>query len=564
MNKKWKFLSDELCRDKVSALAKKEKISPVCAALLLNRGIDEKNIKSFFEADRKTLFDPYLLKDMEKAVKRIEKAIEEKEKITVYGDYDVDGITSVAMLTKYLKKRGAVCTYYIPKRESEGYGLNCDAIEKIKKGGTSLIITVDNGIAAIKEAEYAKSLGMELVICDHHACPDILPDAVAVVNPKRSDCSYPFKELAGAGVCFKMVCALEGDSDKIIDEYAEYVSLATVADVVSLKGENRTMVLLGMEKMRKENIPWLDALCTVSGIEKENLNSYHIGFMLSPRLNAAGRMGTAYEALKLLLTNDIESAMEIAERLNVNNNLRKDIGNDIYDDAIEMIESGNYENKKVIVLAKEGWHGGIIGIIASRIADTYGKNVFLLTKNGEDTKGSGRGVEGMSLYQALCYCGDTLLKFGGHDMAAGVSLMSDKVEEFDRKVNEYADSVIEGDIVLTLPIDCRLSCEGSLLSLIDEISRLEPFGCDNERPVFAVGDAVVRSVRKTRDERHMMLKFQKNGKEFSAIGFGFGDMADKIRLGDKISVATHLEKNEYMGSVTPQFHIIDIRVEGRR
>lgn len=563
MEKKWNFLSDELSRERVSALARKEKISPVCAALLLNRGVDEENIKSFFEADRKTLFDPFCMKDMEKAVKRIEKAICEKEKITVYGDYDVDGITSVAMLTKYLKKRGAVCTYYIPERESEGYGLNCDAIQKIKNGGTSLIVTVDNGIAAIKEAEFAKSLGIELVICDHHACPDILPDA-AVVNPKRRDCPYPFKELAGAGVCFKLVCALEGDSDKIIDEYAEFVALATVADVVSLKGENRTLVLLGMEKMKKENIPWLDALCTVSGIEKGNINSYHIGFMLSPRLNAAGRMGTAYEALRLLLTNNMESAMEIAESLNVNNNLRKDIGNAIYDDAVEMIENGNFENKKVIVLAKEGWHGGIIGIIASKIADAYGKNVFLFTKNGEDAKGSGRGVEGISLYQALCYCEDTLLKFGGHAMAAGVSLSSDKIEEFDRKINEYADNVIDGDIVLTLPIDCRLSCEGSLLSLIDEISRLEPFGCDNERPVFAISDAIVRSVRKTRDERHMMLKFQKNGKEFSAIAFGFGEMADKIRLGDKISVAAHLEKNEYMGSVSPQFHIIDIRVEGRR
>lgn len=564
MNKKWNFLSDKLSATDVNALAKKHKLSPVVAALLLNRGIGEENIEAFFTADEQNLYDPFLMKDMEKAVERIERAITEKEKITVYGDYDVDGITSVAMLVKYLKGRGAVCTYYIPEREGEGYGLNVDAISKIKNGGTRLIITVDNGIAAINEAEYAKRMGIDLVICDHHACPDTLPDAVAVVNPKRSDCPYPFKELAGAGVCFKMVCALEGDSGKIIKEYGEYVALATVADVVSLKDENRTLVLLGMKKMKEQRIFWLDALCTVSGIEKENLNSYHIGFMLSPRLNAAGRMGSAYQALRLLLEENFDAALQIAETLNENNTLRKDIGNEIYSQAVQMIEEGSYENKKVIVLAKEGWHGGIIGIIASRIADAYGKNVFLLSVSGGEAKGSGRGVPPLSLYDALTYCGDILTKYGGHAMAAGVSLSADKIAEFDRKINEYADSVIDGDIVIDLDVDCRLSCEGSLLRLIDEISHLEPFGCENERPTFAVSGAAVKGVRKTKDERHLMLRFSKNGKEFSAIGFGFGDMADSIRLGDTLTIAAHLEKNEYMGNVSPQFHIIDLILEGRR
>ncbi len=560
--KKWNILSDSLSVSDVNKLAKEQKISPVVAALLLNRGINSENFSSFFSNSINNLYNPNLLKDMDKAVLRINKAISEKEKITIYGDYDVDGITSVAMLFKYLKSRGAVCNYYIPEREGEGYGLNCDAIKKIKNGGTKLIITVDNGIAAIKEAEYASEIGIDMVICDHHACGEEIPGACAVVNPKRGDCPYPFKELAGAGVCFKMVCALEGNSEKILNEYGEYVALATVADVVSLSDENRTLVRFGMEKMKNSFIPWFDALCAVSGIEKQNITSYHIGFMLSPRLNAAGRLGSAYTALKLLLCDDFEKAYEIAETLDNDNNKRKTLGNDIYDEAARMIENGDYKNKKVIVLAKEGWHGGIIGIIASRIADTYGKNVFLLTIDGSEAKGSGRGAPGLSLYEALKNCEEVLTKFGGHAMAAGLSLPVENIEKFEKMVNDYADSQIEGEITLNLDIDCRLSCEGSLLKLIDDISRLEPFGPDNERPTFAVSGARVRQVKKTRDERHLMLKFEKGKKEFSAIGFGFGDMADKLKIGDMITIATRLEKNEYLGEVSPQFHIIDFAEEG--
>jgi len=562
MGKKWNFLSDSLDVAEVNRIAKLYKISPVTAALLLNRNINENKINSFFTPDINDLYDPFLLKDMDKAVKRINTAVKNGEKITVYGDYDVDGITSVAMLTRYLKSKGAVCTYFIPEREGDGYGLNKEALKKIKNGGTSLIITVDNGISAVEEAEFANKIGLELVITDHHACGEIIPQACAVVNPKQSDCLYPFKELAGAGVCFKLVCALEGDSEKIMQNYGEYVALATVADVVSLCDENRTLVRFGMKKLMECDIPWFDALCSVSGIERENLNSYHIGFIVAPRLNAAGRMGSAYTALKLLLEEDYDSAVEIAMILDGENNKRKELGNEIFEEAEEMIKCGDYSDQKVIVLAKEGWHSGIIGITASKIANMYEKNVFLLSVSDGEAKGSGRAVEGLNLYDALSECSDCLTKYGGHAMAAGLSLPVENIDTFRKKINEYADSVIEGDIVLSLDIDCRLSCSGSLLKLIDEIRLMEPFGTGNEKPLFAVSGAKIRQVRKTRDGKHMMLRFSKGGAEFSSIAFGMGDMADKLYAGEVITIAATLEKNEYMGNITPQFHIIDIEKEG--
>ena len=563
MGKKWNFLSDKLDAAKVNEMAKLYKISPVMAALLLNRGIDENKIENFFAPHISDLYDPFLLKDMDKATERINKAVEKGEKITVYGDYDVDGITSVAIVLKYLKSKGAVCTYFIPERESDGYGLNKDAIDKIKCGGTSLIITVDNGISAVEEAEYVKKCGIDLVITDHHACGDVIPSARAVVNPKQPGCGYPFKELAGAGVCFKLICALEGNSEKIIEDFGEYVAIATIADVVSLTDENRTIVKFGMKKLSGCNIPWFDALCEVSGIEKENLNSYHIGFIIAPRLNAAGRMGSAYSALKLILSEDYESAVEYATLLDEENKRRKELGNGIFEEATEMIEKNNYADNKVIVLAKEGWHGGIIGITASKIAGLYEKNVFLLSLSGNEAKGSGRGVEGLNLYDALANCADCLSKYGGHAMAAGLSLPAENIDIFRKKINEYADSVIDGEIILSLDIDCRLSCGGSLLKLIDEIQKMEPFGAGNEKPLFAVSGAKISFVKKTKDGKHMMLRFIKGGSEFSAIAFGMGDMADTVKRDCVYTIAATLEKNEYLGNVSPQFHITDIVKEGR-
>ena len=562
MIKKWNFLCDNLKSDDIASLAKNAGVSQIAAVVLLNRGVTADSGKSYLSADKDSLFSPFLMKDMQKAVDKIEEVLKNGGKITVYGDYDIDGISSVTMLLRYLKSRGGNAEAYIPDRETEGYGLNFGAIKKIKEGGTSLIITVDNGISALAEAEYAAEIGLQMVITDHHNCGDKLPVAAAVVNPKRRDCKYPFKELAGAGVCFKLICALAGGQSAVSEKFAEYTALATVADVVPLTGENRTLAKIGIEKMRTSETAWLRALCSVSQTEREKLDSYSIGFMLAPRINAAGRIGSAYDALSLFMCDTYDEALPYAEKLNSENIRRKDMGNNIYEEALSIIKNPGYENKKVWVLAKENWHPGIIGISASRLADTYNKNVFLLSLEGVEAKGSGRGIRGFNLFKALQNCADLLSKFGGHELAAGVSIPAQNIEEFDKRINEYADKVMsDEDMVSYIDIDCRLSCRGDLLKLFDELLKLEPFGTGNPKPVFAVVDANVINCRASRDGKHLLLTIEKNGNRLSCIGFSMGDMAEAVSEAKRISIAAFLDKNEYMGRTSPQFKLLDIKTQ---
>ena len=562
MIKKWNFLCDNLNSDDIASLAKTAGISQIAAVVLLNRGIKADSGKSYLSADKDALLSPFLMKDMQKAADKIEEVLKSGGKITVYGDYDIDGVSSVTMLLRYLQSRGGNAVAYIPDRETEGYGLNFDAIRKIKEDGTSLIITVDNGISAVAEAQYAAEIGLQMVITDHHSCGDELPFAAAVVNPKRRDCTYPFKELAGAGVCFKLICALEGNQNTVLENFAEYVALATVADVVPLTGENRTLAKIGTEKMRTSETGWLRALCSVSQIEQEKLDSYSIGFMLAPRINAAGRIGSAYDALSLFMCDTYDEALPYAEKLNSENIRRKDMGNRIYEEALSVIKNPGYDSKKVWVLAKENWHPGIIGISASRLADTYNKNVFLLSLEGGEAKGSGRGVRGFNLFEALQSCSDLLLKFGGHELAAGVSISEQNIKEFDEKINEYADRVMsDEDMASYIDIDCRLSCRGSLLKLFDELLKLEPFGMGNPKPVFAVMDATPISCRPSRDSKHLLLTVEKNGSRLSCIGFSMGAMAKTVSKAKKISIAAFLDKNEYMGRISPQFKLLDIKTQ---
>ena len=561
MLKKWNFLCDNLKSEDIASLANAEGISQIASVVMLNRGIIGAAGHDYLKVNTDMLHDPFLMRDMQKAVDTVNGALERGEKITVYGDYDIDGVSSVTMLVRYLKSRGGKAAGYIPDREAEGYGLNREALRQLKAEGTGLIITVDNGISAIEEAEYAASIGLCMVITDHHTCGEELPVAAAVVNPKRHDCEYPFKDLAGAGVCFKLLCALSGDSDAMLKAYGEYAALATIADVVPLTGENRLLAKIGIEKMRTSEIGWLDVLCDVSKIEKAKLDSYSVGFMLAPRINAAGRIGSAYDALSLFMCDTYDDALPFAEKLNNENTRRKEIGNNIYDEALEMTQKPGYENKKVWVLAKENWHPGIIGISASRLADTYNKNVFLLSLSEGEAKGSGRGVRGFNLFAALQSCSDLLLKFGGHELAAGVSLSAGNIEEFDKRINEYADGVMsDEDMVSYIDIDCRLSCRGSLLKLFDELQTFEPFGTGNPKPVFAVIDAKVINVKTSRDNKHLFLTIEKNGSRFSAVGFSMGDMSESVSRAGKISIAAHLDKNEYLGKTSPQFKILDIKL----
>ena len=560
MDKKWNYLCDGLSGEDVRKLAAKHKISQVLAAVLLNRGIDLRESGSFLNGSAELLHDPFLMKDMEKGVESLEKALENGDKITVYGDYDVDGISASSMLFRYLKSRGGNADIYIPDRETEGYGVNAEAVRKIAGSGTRLIVTVDTGITAIPETVLAKELGLDIIICDHHACGAEVPQANAVINPKQCDCRYPYSELSGTGVAFKLICALSGGAEKPLRDYAEYVALATIADVVPLKNENRELARIGLQKMQTAKIPWLDALFNVSAIKKESVSAGHIGFMIAPRINAAGRIGDVRTALNLLCCDDEAEAYEMARVLDTQNSHRKEIGQNIFNEAVEMIEEGEKSEKRIIVLAHEDWHPGIIGITASRIADLYHRSVILLSVSEDGTaKGSGRAIRGINLYDALCSCRDILTKFGGHDLAAGLTLPKDNIDEFEKRINAFADGNMDDeDLIPTVNIDCRLSCEGNMLRLCRELTKLEPIGTGNAKPVFAVLSAKVSAIKKSRDGKHLILKIIKNGKEFSAIGFAMGDFADTAKKGDTVSFAAYLEENEFMGNVSPQFQLVDI------
>lgn len=560
MDKKWNYLCDGLSGEDVRKLAAKHKISQVLAAVLLNRGIGLSESEGFLNGSAGLLHDPFLMKDMAKGTEAIEKALGKGDKITVYGDYDVDGISAASMLLRYLKSRGGSADIYIPDRETEGYGINAAAIRKIAESGTRLIVTVDTGITAVSETLLAKELGMDIIICDHHACGAEVPQASAVINPKRHDCHYPYSGLSGTGVAFKLICALSGESETPLRDYAEYVALATIADVVPLKDENRELARIGLAKMQTEKIPWFDALLEVSSVKKENISAGHIGFIIAPRINAAGRIGDAHTALELLCCDNEDKALELAQSLDVQNTRRKEIGQNIFTEAAEMIETDKKDKKRVIVLAHRGWHPGIIGITASRIADIYHRNVILLSLSEDGAaKGSGRAIRGLNLYDALCSCSDILTKFGGHDLAAGLTLPAANIAAFEKRINAFADENMDEEALIpTVDIDCRLSCEGDMLRLCRELTRLEPIGTGNVKPVFAVLSAKVSAIKKSRDGKHLIIKIAKNGNEFSAIGFTMGDYADTLQKGDAVSFAAYLEENEYMGNVSPQFQLIDI------
>ena len=421
MIKKWEsFAVDE---NKIQEISKKYQISELLAKILLNRNIDtDDKIEKFLYPKLEDLNSPYLFKDMEKAVNRIEKALSGKEKITIYGDYDVDGITSITVLKSFLDEIDANVDYYLPNRLSEGYGLNNLALDKIKENGTQLLITVDCGISAYNEVAYAKSLGMDVIVTDHHECPEILPEAIAVIDAKRNDDTYPFNSLAGVGVSFKLVQAVCEKLKLPAETYLKYldiVCLGTVADIVPLIEENRVIVKYGLETMKKTKNVGLKALIETSGYK--SIDSSAISFGLAPRMNACGRMGQAEIALKMLLTNDENEAKQIAEKLQVMNRERQEIERIIMQDAVEIIQKKHMENENVIVVGNENWHHGVIGIVASKITEAYYKPSILICFEGEDGKGSGRSIDGFDLHEALSACGEYLLKYGGHEMAIGLT-----------------------------------------------------------------------------------------------------------------------------------------------
>ena len=501
---------------------------------------------------------------MDKAVAAIRKAIGQQEKIIVFGDYDVDGITATCVLLRYLRSIGADADYYIPNRLSEGYGLSCAAMDALYEQGVRLIVTVDSGVTAFEETAYAKQLGIRMVITDHHECRDELPDAEAVVNPRRSDCTYPFAELAGVGVAFKLICALAGPEnlERVLNQYADLVALGTVADVMPIVGENRIIVAAGLRRLVETNNLGLEMLLRESGQKSRRLTASVISFILAPRINAAGRMGNTEQAVELFLTDNPVRAQELAALLCEQNKERQAAENEILQQALAVLRKEyNPIEDKIIVLAGEGWHHGVIGIVSSRICDRYACPTILIAVDGEVGKGSGRSMAGFNLFEALSDSAPLLEKFGGHELAAGLTIPKENIEEFKARIHAYADAHIHpGDLMPLVHIDCAISPAYITESSVEGLSALEPFGMKNPQPVFSMENMYVEDITPISSDRHVRLTLTKDGVSYTAMLFGTGAGGCGFAQGNFVDAAFHLEINEYRGRKTVQLVLKDVRL----
>lgn len=561
-NREWQFRNTDEAA--CASIMRECGLRPLTARLLANRNLTEKSdIERFLDKDSMPLYDPFLLKDMDKAVARIEEAIEKKQKVCIYGDYDVDGVTSTVLLYLYLRSRGLECEYFIPERIAEGYGLSLPVIEKMK-GRVDLIITVDTGVTAVAEAEYAKSIGIDMVITDHHSCRETLPSVVAVVNPHREDSAYPFRNLAGVGVVFKLLCALEGNTERIIERYSDIIAVGTVADVMPIIDENRRITGEGLKKLAVTDNYGLVALMRRVGIIKygktaKKITSATVGYVLAPRINAAGRIACASRAVELLLTRDEAQADAIAEELCEINKLRQATEQKIYEQAVELIESSGNDDK-FLVLAYDGWHQGVIGVVASKIAERYSRPCILFSLDGDIAKGSGRSIKGFSIMDALSVCGDLLTEYGGHELAAGLSIERSKIDEFRKKLNEYAAPLLlKNDNAFPLEIECEASFSDLDEKGIDEMLRLEPFGLSNPQPVMVIRNVELHDIVPLSQGKHIRFRAvgTENGKTHSIGAVSFGTAFDSFPYGegDVCDIAFTVDINEYMGVRAPQMFV---------
>jgi len=559
MNKKWECY--EIDEEKVEKIARKYNVSKLLAKILINRDlVEDDKVNIFLNPTRRDFHNPYLMPDMDKAVDRIIKAIENKEKIIIYGDYDVDGITSITVLKKFLLDRNAIVTEYIPDRLDEGYGLNKEAIKKIVDTGNKLMITVDCGISGIEEIEYANSLGIETIVTDHHEPGEILPNAIAVVDAKRKDNKYPFNQLAGVGVVFKLIQAIGQRLNLEEKEYLKYldiVCIGTISDIVPLVDENRVIAKLGLKLVEITKNIGLKTLLDVSGYK--TVDSTTISFGLAPRINACGRMGHAGEALKLFLTEDIKEAQEIAKKLNDYNKERQETEKRIFDEALQEIEKEK-EEKNVIVLGKEGWHHGVIGIVSSKVTEMYFKPSILICFEQDGLgKGSGRSVPGFDLYEALSKCNDNIDRFGGHSMAIGITVAKENFEAFKKDFEEYAQNSNIHDIIPIINIDEEVDSKDISVRAVAELSMLEPFGEANKMPLFLYKNLKINSIRALSEGKHIKLTLKDDNLIIDAIGFNLGHLTEEYRIGDKIDVVGTLEINRFNGMESVQINLKDIR-----
>lgn len=557
MRKKWEYQEND--EKVVQQIAEKFNVSELLATVLVNRKIiEDEDIQVFLNPTRSDFHNPYLMPDMEIAVERIIKSIENKEKVIIYGDYDVDGITSITVLKKFLKECGLDVGYYIPNRLNEGYGLNKKAIDKIKNEDYTLIITVDCGISAIDEIEYANSLGIEVIVTDHHEPMEVLPNALAVVDLKRKDNKYPFKGLAGCGVVFKLAQALGmrlNMEEKSYLKYLDIVCVGTISDIVPLVDENRVIAKLGLKLVEMTRNPGLRALLNVAGYKQINSNT--ISFGIAPRINACGRMGYEEEALKLFLTENIVEANSITEKLNRFNRERQEIEKNIFEEASKMM-SKEKEDKKTIVLGSENWHHGVIGIVASKITEMYFKPSVLVCFDGNEGKGSGRSIPGFDLHEALVSLSDDLEKYGGHEMAVGLSLKRNNFNRFKEHFEEYAKEKHISHIVPIIQIDKQIDIKDIDCNIVRELDLLEPFGECNRRPIFVCKNLKIDSIRALSDGKHLKMTLKEGNTVINAIGFNMGDLTKEYLIGDRVDVAGNLEINSFNGKDYIQINMKDI------
>lgn len=551
---------------KVKRLAKSLGISEITAGLLLNRRLEEpEEADVFLNPSLDRLRNPFGLKDMEKAVERIKRAMEAGEIICVYGDYDVDGVTSTAIMMTYFRRVGYErAIWHIPERKSEGYGLNKEAIGKIAEMGCRLIITVDCGVASLEETECINRLEMDVIITDHHTPEAELPRAYAVVNPKRSDCEFGFRELSGAGIAFKLVQALlAGSTD--LDAFIELSAVGTVADIVPLLDDNRIIVKKGLEILNRTAHPGLKALKEVSGLEGKPLNAGHIAFMLAPRINAAGRLGHANTALELLTTEDVEQAKRLAERLNEMNMERQTVEAKIFEEAEALIEKSGLDGQKILVLSSAGWDSGIIGIVASKLCEKHHRPVVMIAVEESVGKASARSFGDIDLYALLKGCESYYIKFGGHRMAAGFSIPAESIGAFAIRLQNLAsESIGDHELIGKLGIDCRMDTQAIDFKLVEDIDLLEPFGCANARPKFLLRDMSLNQFRYVgKDQKHLKATFTESNRMFDAIGFNMGDYSRLIKKNQQVDIVFCLEKNVFRNVASIQFNMKDMRIHER-
>ena len=532
--------------------------------VLASRGVERAEDAAEFLTQETTLtYSPFLMQDMDKAVERIAQAIAAGEKIAIFGDYDVDGITATCILVDYLKGRGADVVHYIPRRIEDGYGLSCDAIEGLRKGGATLLVTVDCGITGVDEVAFARSIGMDVVVTDHHECKETLPVASAVVDPRRSDCEYPFKHLAGCGVALKLVLALGGPDreEALFSRYCTLAAVGTVADVMQMTGENRTIVSRGLATLDRSDFIGLHALLKEAGLAGREISSVQIGFVLAPRINAAGRMGAADMAADLLLCQDPVQAEELAKALCALNRERQSVEQTIYSQAEEMIEQMPEEDRRALVLASETWHQGVVGIVASRLSEKYSRPSFMIHLNGGVGKGSCRSWGGFNLFAALESCSDLLLGFGGHELAAGFTIDAANIPAFRARMNQYAAEYWVGKAPeSTLEIDVELHQPGRVtLQEVEALAALEPYGSGNARPLFCLMGATLLRMQNVGQNRHLKLRLGKGSAQFDGIFFSTNTAACGCQEGDRVDAAFYLQVNEFRGSRTVQLQMVDIR-----